>query len=292
MMQLFYRLDLAIIQFSARDNLSALHTNKSIFSTFTSTTMNGPSIFFLQNSKEVIIFHQLTNQNSPENSIDTKFQEWRKFTSAYYLFQLTALQRLFNVSLWVYVEYSWKDHFSMLISATPRNLIRKVIWSNSEHWYQIFSFLTQSVAKILRLDLPIIQFSAYDNPLPLLTNKSIFSTFTSITINRPSFFFLQNCKEVIIFYQLTNQNSPENSIDTKFQEWRKFTSAYYLFQLTALQRLFIVYLWVYVEYSWKGHFSMVISADPRLLICKVIWSISKHWYQLFRFLTHSDANKL
>ena len=48
--------------------------------------MNGPSIFFLQNSKEVIIFYQLTNQNSPENSIDTKFQEWRKVTSAYYLF--------------------------------------------------------------------------------------------------------------------------------------------------------------------------------------------------------------
>ena len=98
-----------------------------------------------------------------------------------------------------------------------------------------------------KLDLAIIQFSAYDNPLPLHTNKSVFSTFTSITINRPSFFFLQNSKEVVNFHQLTNQNSPKISIDTKFQEWRKFTSAYYLFQLTAFQRSFNVFLWVYVE---------------------------------------------
>ena len=74
--------------------------------------MKGPSIFFLQNSKEVIIFHQLANQNTPEISIDTKFQEWSKFTSANYLFQFTAFKRLFNVSLWVYVENSWKKIIS------------------------------------------------------------------------------------------------------------------------------------------------------------------------------------
>ena len=74
-----------------------------------------------------------------------------------------------------------------------------------------------------------MKFSAYDNPLPLHTNRSVFSTFTSITINKPSFFFLQNSKEVIIFHQMTNQISQEDSIDTRFQEWRKVESAYYLF---------------------------------------------------------------
>ena len=43
-------------------------------------------VCFSKNSEEVIIFPQLTNQNSQENSIDTRFQEWRKVTSAYYLF--------------------------------------------------------------------------------------------------------------------------------------------------------------------------------------------------------------
>ena len=142
-MQISCRLDLAIILFSACDKPLLLHTNWSIFSRIKFTTISAPSNFLSKNSNEVLIFHQLTNQNFPERSIDTKFQESCKFTSAYYLFQITASHRLFMVSLWVQREYSWKDNFSMLISAAPRFLICKLIWSNSEHWYQIFSFLAQ-----------------------------------------------------------------------------------------------------------------------------------------------------
>ena len=119
-MQFIYKLDLTIIQFSGDDNPLPLHTNKSVFSTLTSITLNRPSFFFLQNSKEVINFHQLTNQNSPENSIDTKFQEWRKFTSAYSLFQMTAFQRFFNVSFWLYVENNWKKIIFQCFFQTPR----------------------------------------------------------------------------------------------------------------------------------------------------------------------------
>ena len=136
MMQLIYRLDLAIIQFSSRDHLSALHTNRSIFFTFTSTTMNEPSIFFLQNSKEVIIFHQLTNQNSPGNSIDIKFQEWSKVTSANVSFQMTAFQRFFNVSYWVYAENNWKKSFFNVVFSRHENFVMQ---SYMEHFKALVS---------------------------------------------------------------------------------------------------------------------------------------------------------
>ena len=149
MMQLSYKLDLAIIQFSEYDNPLPLHTNKSIFSTIRSTTTCRPSSLFSKNSEEVIIFQQLTNQTSPEVSIDTKFQESCKFTSTYYLFRTTAFRWSFIVSLWVHVEKVERRSFSLLFPASPRISICKVIWSNSEHWYQLFSFLGQNDANIL-----------------------------------------------------------------------------------------------------------------------------------------------
>ena len=54
------------------------------------------------------------------------------------------------------------------------------------------------------------------------------------------------------------------------------------------------FLMCLIEYMPKtterSHFSMLFSAATRISLCKVIWSISKHWYQTFSFLTHSDAN--
>ena len=111
-----------------------------------------------------------------------------------------------------------------------------------------------------KLDLSIMQFSAYDNPLPLHTNRSISSTITSITINRPSILFLEKQWDVIIFHQLRNQSSPEISIDTNFQESCKFASTYYLFRITAFQRSFKVFLWIYVEkVEKKSLFNVVFS---------------------------------
>ena len=146
--------------------------------------------------------------------------------------------------MWNIVEK--KGLSSMLFSAAPKNPICKVMWSISEDWYQTFNFLSKVMQKRYKLDLAIIRFSAYDNLLPLHTNKSTFFTIRSTARSRPSSFFSKNSEEVIIFQQLTNQTSPEVSIVTKFQESRKFTSTYYMFQITACQRMFVS-RWLYVK---------------------------------------------
>ena len=121
-MQSNYQLDLAIIQFSAYDNPSPLHTNRSFFSTFRSTTIIRPSFFFSKNREEVNLLHPLTNQKSAECSIDTKFQESCKFTSTYSLFRTTAFRWSFNVSLWVQVEKAERRSFFNVVSSLPENL--------------------------------------------------------------------------------------------------------------------------------------------------------------------------
>ena len=223
-----------------------LHTNMSILSTVKFTTINRHSIFVLQKQRRSLYFYQLTNQNSPESSIDTKFQRSCKLTSAYYLFQITAFQRLF-LSLWKNVNYRWKKIFLQCCFQPPRNIrYAKLCGAFQRNGIKHSVFLSKVMQKRYKLDLAIIRFSAYDNPLPLHTNKSIFSTIRSTTTSKPSSFFSKNSEEVINFQHLTNQTSPEVSIVTKFQESRKFTSAYYMLQITACQRMF-VFRWVYVK---------------------------------------------
>ena len=177
---------------------------------------------------------------------------------------MTAFQRFFNVSFWLYVENNWKKIIYQCFFQPHANLVCNVIWSNWEHLYQTFSFLAQSDAnKLLAWFCNHSFFSMWQAFTSSFEYVSVF--YNQIHYDKKAVvFFSKNSEEVIIFHQLTNQNSTESTIDdTKFQQTCKPTSANYLLQFTTFQRLFNVSLWVYVGNSWKKVIFQCCFLPPR-----------------------------